>query len=171
MPIAKVYGTAVYIVDVVYINDLKTVTKPLVVGRIKNNNIEKIIFEANNGGDEYCDYVKEDLRDLGYRLDIRSQKAPGNKSKTARIQSVTDEVLGISPEYQLYFLDKENRKSKPMYERFMKDLLKYNTSAKFVGRQKDDCADSIAMLISNVLEARIQEAKASSNYSRSDLGF
>ena len=160
-----------YIVDVVYNNKTKEVTRPIVVGQIKNNKIEKIIFEANNGGDEYCDKVKEELQKDGYRLDIRSQKAPTTKSKTARIQSVTDEVLGVSPEYQVYFLDKEARKNKPMYVAFMKDLFKYNTGAKFIGRQKDDCADSLGMLISNVLEARVVEAKAVSNFSRGDLGF
>lgn len=169
MPIAKVYGTAVYIVDIVYMNETKEVTKPVVCGQIRNNGIEKIIFEANNGGDEYCDYVKEELRENGYRLDIRSQKALGNKSKTARIQSVTDEVKGVSPQYQLYFLDKEARKGKPMYQKFMKDLFKYNTGAKFVGKQKDDCADSLAMLISNVLESRVQKPVAKSNFSRADL--
>lgn len=169
MPIAKVYGTAVYIVDIVYMNETKEVTKPVVCGQIRNNGVEKIIFEANNGGDEYCDYVKEELRECGYRLDIRSQKALGNKSKTARIQSVTDEVKGLSPQYQLYFLDKEARKSKPMYQKFMKDLFKYNTGAKFVGKQKDDCADSLAMLISNVLESRVQKPVAKSNFSRADL--
>ena len=171
MPIAKVYGKAVYIVDIVYSNKTKEITRPIVEGAIKNNKVEKIIFEANNGGDEYCDKVKEDLEKNFYKLDIRSQKAPTNKSKTARIQSVTDEVLGISPEYQIYFLDKEVRKNKPMYVAFMKDLFKYNTGAKFIGRQKDDCADSLAMLISNVLEARTIETKAASNFSRSDLGF
>ena len=171
MPIAKVYGHAVYIVDVVYNNKTKEVTRPIVEGAIKNNKVEKIIFEANNGGDEYCDKVKEELQKDFYKLDIRSQKAPTNKSKTARIQSVTDEVLGLSPEYQVYFLDKEARKNKPMYVAFMKDLFKYNTGAKFVGKQKDDCADSLAMLISNVLEARVVEAKATSNFSRGDLGF
>ena len=171
MPIAKVYGSRVYIVDVVYVNDYKNATKPLVVGQIKNNKVEKIIFEGNNGGDEYCEFVKEDLIDIGYKLDIRSQKAPTNRSKTARINAVTDEVKGISPEYQLYFLDREARKKKPMYEKFMKDLLKYNTGSKFVGRQKDDCADSIAMLISNVLEARSKRAKAESKVSRKELGI
>lgn len=132
MPIAKVYGKAVYIVDVVYSNKTKEITRPLVEGGIKRNRVEKIVFEGNNGGDEYCDRVKEDLSKEGYRLEIRAQKAPTNKSKTARIVSVTDEVIGESEEYQVYFLDKEARKGKWMYEMFMKDLLKYNTSAKFV---------------------------------------
>lgn len=171
MPIAKVYGTQVYIADVVYDNSTKEVTRPLVIGAIKNNKIEKEIFEANNGGDEYCDKVKEELLKEGYRMEIRSQKAPGNKSKTARIMAVSDEVKGVSPEYQIYFLDREARKGKPMYERFMKDLLKYNTASKFIGRQKDDCADSLAILISQVLEARVVEAKAVSNFSRKDIGF
>ena len=171
MPIAKVYGTQVYIADVVYNNGTKEVTRPLVIGAIKNNKIEKDIFEANNGGDEYCDKVKEELLKDGYKLDIRSQKAPGNKSKTARIMAVSDEVKGVSPEYQLYFLDREARRGKPMYEKFMKDLFKYNTASKFIGRQKDDCADSLAILVSQVLEARTVQAKAVSNFSRSELGF
>lgn len=168
MPIAKVYGTSVYIIDVVYNNSTKEVTRPIVIGAIENNGIEKVIFEANNGGDEYCDKVKESL---SKKIDIRSQKAPTNKSKTARIMSVTDEVMGVSPEYQVYFLDKEARKKKPMYEKFMKDLLKYNTASKYIGRQKDDCADSLAILINQVLESRVVQSKAVSRYSRKDLLF
>ena len=171
MPIAKVYGKAVYITDVVYNNGTKEVTRPLVIGAIKNNKVEKEIFEANNGGDEYCDKVKEQLREEGYIMDIRSQKAPANKSKTARIMAVTDEVKGLSPEYQLYFLDFEHRKEKPMYKKFMQDLLKYNTASKFIGRQKDDCADSLSILIRDVLESRIEKTKAVSNFSRKDIGF
>ena len=171
LPVAKVYGKAVYLTDVIYNNGTKETTRPLVIGGIRNNQIEKIIFEANNGGDEYCDKVKEKLAEDGYKLDIRSQKAPSNKSKTARIMSVTDEVMGVSPEYQLYFLDAESRNRKPMYKKFMKDLLKYNTASKYIGRQKDDCADSLAILFNQVLEARSIEPKASSNYSRRDIGM
>lgn len=170
MPIAKVYGTSVYIVDVVYDDGTKEITKPKVLGAIKGKNIEKIIFEANNGGDEYCDSIKEKLREEGWKkIDIRSQKAPTTKSKGARIQAVTDEIKGVSPEYQLYFLEPEFRND--MYKKFMRDLFKYNTSAKFQGKQKDDCADSIAMLVTNVLEARVMKTEARSNFSRADLGF
>lgn len=169
MPIAKVYGTRVYITDVVYMNGTKEETRPVVVGRIINNRIEKDIFEANNGGDEYCDIVKDTLREEGYKMDIRSQKAPSRLSKTARIQAVTDEVKGVSPRYQVYFLKASKRG--PMYKQFMKDLLKYNTSSKFIGKQKDDCADSLAMLITNVLESRVKKNEARSNFSRNDLGF
>jgi hypothetical protein len=171
MPIAKVYGKAVYIVDIVYNNQTKEVTRPIVIGAIRSNKIQKIRFEANNGGDEYCDIVKSNLRENGYRAEIYSEKAPSNKSKTSRIISVTDEVTGLSPEYTIYFLDKEARKTKGMYVNFMKDLFKYNTGAKFVGKQKDDCADSLAMLISDVLEARVSRNIAKSSYSRSDLNF
>ena len=171
MPIAKVYGTQVYITDVVYNSGTKEVTRPLVVGSLRGNKVEKVIFEANNGGDEYCDKVKSELSKENYKLDIRSQKALGNKSKTARIMSVSDEVKGVSPEYQLYFLDREARKGNQMYIQFMKDLFKYNTASKFIGRQKDDCADSLAILVSQVLEARTIQPKAVSNFSRKDIGF
>lgn len=169
MPIAKVYGTAVYIVDIVYHNGTKEVTRPYVAEGLMKNKVQKVEFEANNGGDEYCDRIKDRLAEKGYRMEIKSAKAPTNKSKTSRIISVTDEVLGISPEYQLYFL--EERKRNNMYRAFMKHLLKYNTSMKFVDRQKDDCADSLAILVTKVLESRVTKAKAQSNYSRKDLRF
>lgn len=169
MPIAKVYGTAVYITGIVYDNRTKEVTKPRVIGAIERNKIEKMVFEANNGGDEYCDSVKEKLREDRYRASISSQKAPTNKSKGARIQAVTDEVKGVSPEYQLYFLEPELRDDD--YKKFMKDLFKYNTASKFQGKQKDDCADSLAGLISNVLEARTIKNEARSTFSRRDIGI
>lgn len=169
MPIAKVYGTSVYIVDIVYNDKTKEITRPIVIDAIQKHKIQKIRFEANNGGDEYCDIVKERLKENGYRLEIYSEKAPTRLSKTSRIVAVTDEVKGISSQYQLYFLEQEYRNDN--YKKFMKDLFKYNTGSKFVGKQKDDCADSLAMLVTNVLESRVNKPKATSKFSRYDLGF
>ena len=43
MPIVKVYGTAVYVTDVVYSNKSTTITKPMVLGKILNSKVILLI--------------------------------------------------------------------------------------------------------------------------------
>lgn len=168
MPIVKVYGTAVYVTDVVYSNQSKTVTKPMVMGKILNENVQKAYFEANNGGEEYGDDVKRMLKEEhNYKGLIMSEKAPGNKSKLTRILAAKDEITGISPNFQLIFLDKEHRSQE--YALFMKHVLLFNTSAKFQGKQKDDCVDSLSMIVAHILESRVQKASVKSEFSRGDM--
>lgn len=168
MPIVKVYGNAVYIVDVVYNNKTKVITKPEVMGRILKYDVQKAYFEANNGGDEYADDIKKELKEKhNYKGLITSDKAPSNKAKLTRIIAARDEIVGISPNYQLIFLDKEHRSQE--YSLFMKHILLFNTSAKFQGKQKDDCVDSLSMIVSKILESRMVKAEAKSNFSRNDM--
>lgn len=168
MPIVKVYGNAAYIVDVVYCNKTKTVTKPLVQAAFLKYGIQKGYFEANNGGDEYADDIKKELIEKhNYKGYITSDKAPSNKSKLTRILAARDEITGVSPNYQLIFLDKEHRS--PEYALFMKHVLLFNTSAKFQGKQKDDCVDSLSMIVSKILESRVSRPEAKSEYSREDF--
>ena len=132
--------------------------------------IMNIIYysEANNGGEEYADDVKRELKEKhDFKGLITSAKAPSNKSKLTRILAARDEIVGVSPNYQLIFLDKEHRT--PEYALFMKHLLLFNTSAKFQGRQKDDCVDSLSMLVAYVLQSRVAKAQVKSEYSREDL--
>ena len=68
------------------------------------------------------------------------------------------EIKGVSTEYQLIFLDKEHRS--PEYEGFMKQLFKFNQSAKYIGKQHDDVPDALASLVSNVLEVKISKSVA-----------
>lgn len=168
MPIVKVYGNAAYVVDVVYNNKTKTITKPLVQGAILRYGVQKAYFEANNGGEEYADDIKKDLKEEhNYKGYIWSDKAPSNKAKLTRINAARDEIVGISPNFQLIFLDKEHRSRE--YSLFMKHILLFNTSAKFQGKQKDDCVDSLSMIVSRILESRVEKAQATSNYSRRDM--
>ena len=170
MPIVKVYGTAVYVTDVVYSNKSKTITKPIVMGKILKENVQKAYFEANNGGEEYGDDVKRMLKDEhNYKGLITSEKATNNKSKLTRILAAKDEITGICPNYQLIFLDKEHRTQE--YALFMKHIFLFNTSAKFQGKQKDDCVDSLSMIVWYILESRVVKAQAKSEYSRKDMDY
>ena len=41
---------------------IKELTRPMVVGKLLQHTPHQIRFEANNGGDEYADFVDEELK-------------------------------------------------------------------------------------------------------------
>ena len=99
MPIIYKYGENVYLHDVVFNRGDKTVTYPVVIGRIKQHLPHKARFEANNGGHEYADNVDKELRKDGVHINVFSRKAPNNQSKLARIIQFAPDINKL-----LYFV-------------------------------------------------------------------
>jgi predicted phage terminase large subunit-like protein len=135
MPICYVYGEDAYVVDVVFNNGDKEVTRPIVVGKLKQHLPHQTRFEANNGGDEYADKVDEMLRKEGIKLNISHRKSPSTASKLSRIIQAAPDIK------KLYFLDKKHRSKE--YSKFMKELTSFMQTGK---NKHDDAADSLAML-------------------------
>ena len=136
MPIAYEYEDgSVYIVDVVYNNGDKNVTRPIVVGKLARHLPHQTVFEANNGGDEYCDIVDKALREKGIRLNLTHQKAPSNKSKLARIIQAAPDIK------KFIFLDKQHRDKE--YAAFMREVTSFVQTGK---NKNDDATDSLALL-------------------------
>lgn len=136
MPFAYIYDGAVYIHDVVFNDKDKTITQPIVVGRIKQHHPHQIRMEANNGGTEYADKIDEQLRSEGVRVNITSRRAPNTTSKLARIIQYAPEIK------RFYFID-DGHASKE-YKRFMKQLTTFVMTGK---NPHDDAADSLAQLV------------------------
>ena len=156
MPIGYVYGNEVYIHDVLFVNQMDdNSTRPLVCQKLIENNVSKAGFEENNGGKLYADLIVGDLKRSGYRCNITTHKAPTNKSKLDRILSCQSDIKGIATEhgtYRIYFKAKSIRKDNKQYNDFMKNL--HNWSQKEGSTQKrqhDDAPDSLAGLLTNVL--------------------
>ena len=135
MPIAKVYGSDCYIDGVVFNNGDKTVTRPIVIGTLKQHKPHMVRWESNNGGDEYGGIVDEKLRQDGVRVNMSYKKAPTNQSKMSRIIQFAPDIK------RFYFLDERHRDSE--YERFMRELTLFTVSGKNL---HDDAPDSLAML-------------------------
>lgn len=136
MPVAYVYGQDVYIADVVFNNGDKTVTRPLVIGKLKQHHPHMVRWESNNGGDEYGGIVDEKLREDGVRINMSYKKAPTNQSKLSRIIQYAPDIK------RFYFLDDKHRDSE--YERFMREITLFTVSGK---NPHDDAPDAVAMLV------------------------
>lgn len=135
MPIAYVFGNSVYVVDVVHNDKDKSITQPIVAGRIKEYHPHQVRFEANNGGSEYAEKVDEMLRSDNFHTNITSRKSPPNKSKLSRIIQYSPDIL------KFYFIDKKNRTKE--YDEFMRQVTTFTVSGK---NKHDDAPDSLSML-------------------------
>ena len=136
MPIAYVYGSDVYIPAVVFNNGDKTVTRPVVIGKLKKYVPHMVRWESNNGGDEYGGIVDEALRQDGVRINMSYKKAPTTQSKLSRIIQFAPDIK------KFYFLDEKHRDSE--YDKFMREVTTFTVSGKNL---HDDAPDSLGMLV------------------------
>ena len=135
MPIAYIYGDAVYIHDVVFNNGDKTITYPAVIGRLKQHLPHRVRFEANNGGHEYADHVDRALRNDGVHINIFSKSAPNKQSKLARI-------IQFAPDIKKFYFLADKYRSKE-YRAFMREVTLFVQTGK---NPHDDAPDSLAQL-------------------------
>lgn len=136
LPICYVFGDTGYVHDVVFNTGDKTVTRPLVIGKLKQHYPHMVRWESNNGADEYGGIVDEKLRQEGVRINMSYKKAPTNQSKLSRIIQFAPDIK------KLYFRDEKHRE--PEYEKFMRELTLFTVSGKNL---HDDAPDSLAMLV------------------------
>jgi predicted phage terminase large subunit-like protein len=134
MPILYKFGADVYVHDVVFNRGDKTVTYPVVVGRLKHHLPHKARFEANNGGHEYADNVDKELRKDGVHINVFSRKAPNNQSKLARI-------IQFAPDIKRFYFLADRYRSKE-YREFMREVTTFVQTGK---NPHDDACDSLAM--------------------------
>lgn len=135
MVFAYIYGQDVYIHDVVFNRGDKNVTYPVVIGKVKQHEIHKARFEANNGGSEYASYVDAELRKLGVHVNIFSRRAPSTQSKLARI-------IQFAPDIKKFYFIAEEHRSKE-YKEFMREVTTFVQTGK---NPHDDSVDSLSQL-------------------------
>ena len=176
MPIVDEYEDGdCKLVDWYFINKAdKTVTKPAVIQKIKQHKISRMCFEANNGGDEYADDIKRQLKEDRVECYVESKKAPTTMSKTDRILNHQAEIRGSeASKYRLVIPERESIKGNKMFNEALNQVFKFNqsTSKNVRKKQHDDAPDSLSGLFANVLGVGGNYGKAVSNISRQSLGI
>lgn len=137
MPIGYEYPNGdVYIPSWTFNKGPKEVTIPIVTGKIMGERLTEICFEANNGGDMYCDKVSDELRKQNYHCSCSYKKAPGNMEKMTKMVAYSGDVkkhfVFLAPEYQ----DQE-------YSDAMDEL---NMTVQIGDNEHDDAGDGITQL-------------------------
>jgi len=136
MPVAMIYGNAVYIVDVVFDDSPAEVTKPECAKCLIENKVASAVFESNNAGQYYARDVDQIIRDRGYSVGIRTKRTISNKQ--TRIEFASDNI-----KKNFYFKHPSTYKRGSQYWNFMKEVTTYTRSGKV---PHDDAPDSLSLL-------------------------
>lgn len=174
-PIAYVYGYEVYIEDVYYKNNVDIdISRRDLLEKLIKHKVQRVGIEKNNAGITYAELVTLDARGKGFRINVTTHSAPPIKSKRDRIMSCQSEIKGVAANettYRIYFKSDEERKNNTQYNLFMKHIYEWSEADGSIQKtQKDDCIDSVASLLINVLSAKpIGKAKSNKQLDRYGL--
>lgn len=136
MPVAMIYGSDVYIVDVVFDDSPAEVTKPECAKCLIENKVASAVFESNNAGQYYARDVDQIIRECGYSVGIRTKRTISNKQ--TRIEFASDNI-----KKNFYFKHPSTYKRGSQYWNFMKEVTTYTRSGKV---PHDDAPDSLSLL-------------------------
>lgn len=136
MPIGYVYGSEVFIVDVVFDNSPSNITRPECAKKLVEHNVSVAVFESNNAGTYFAKDVEEDVKKLGGKTSIRTKRTISNK--LTRIEYASDNI-----KKNFYFLDRSKYEPNSQYGRFMREVTTMTRSGKV---PHDDAPDSLSLL-------------------------
>ena len=138
-PVIYQYGDDLYIHDVVYDNNDKRVTQPLIVKKVIDNNVQALFIEATKMTASYTQEIDALLKEKGLRVNIQSttKHFTGNGKE----QRIFDKAPDIRE--RMIFLESGKRSKE--YEMFMQNLFAFSIGKR---NQHDDAPDSLVIALS-----------------------
>ena len=130
-PVGYIFGTDVYVTDVIFTTDPIEVTQPLVAAMLDRHKVKRSRFESNNGGKGFAMKVKELIKG---RTSIRWKPTVTNKHTR---------IMMESPNIKLNFHFRSDIDPGGDYWKYLDELCKYKKSG---GNKHDDAADGTTML-------------------------
>lgn len=134
-PLCKAYGDKVYVVDVIYTNEDKTISQPTIARKARDNEITTLRVEANKTLESYVEGIEEELSKLNYRCNVEMVSAPTLVAKNIRIYEKKSDIIN-------HFVFLESGKRSKEYEQFMQNVFSFKANGK---NKHDDAPDSLAM--------------------------
>ena len=132
-PVCYQYGDEIYVVDVVYSNEEKTITQPKLANIIMKYKVDKVQVEATKMTMDFKDGIESNLK--SYKCTMTTKAAPTNKAKEQRI-------FDKAPDIREHFIFLEDGKRSKEYQLFMQNVYSF----KITGKNKhDDAPDSLCM--------------------------
>lgn len=145
MPVCLQYDENFYIIDVVFNNGDKKITRPLVVNMCMKYLVRTIRFEETKTTADYREWCEEQWKEKGFKINSFGKAAPNNIAKKDRIFNKAPEIK------EMYFLQSEFRSQE--YNAFMKNMREFKMEGKV---KHDDAPDSMAQLCDMKFERRRQ---------------
>lgn len=151
MPIMAQWGNdPPLMIDCVFMRGAYDVTEPVVVGKIMANRVNRVCFEANNGGEFYSKDIKDTLKAQGIPCSVTSKPAGTRMSKEARIIQHSPAILDF------VYLSADEYPADNQYRNFMQNLVTYTMEG---SSEHDDAPDSLAGVATLLRSNMVAKAK------------
>jgi len=134
-PICYQYGDEYYIVDVIFDDGDKFVTRPRIRDKILEHKVQAAQFEGTITNSDYYEWIENELRNKGYRLNMTMKPASTRQKKEYRIRDRAPEIR------EMFFLQSDFRSKE--YQKFMQNVFSFKLNGK---NKHDDAPDSLGML-------------------------
>ena len=133
------YGEDLFVPDVVYNNNDKTVTQPLIMGAIERHHASAVKIEATKTTASYGEDIDKALRGKGIRINMQLNTSNWTS------QGKRDRIVAVSPDIRSHMIFLQEGKRSKEYSQFMQNLYSFT----FVMRKnaKDDAGDVCASCI------------------------
>lgn len=152
MPIAYLYGTDVFIEDVVFSDALPTYTKPECARKLLKHKVQQATFESNQAGTYFCRDVEEMVRAGGGLTAFKTKFTTSNKE--TRIITASDSILE-----HFYFKDSSLYDPQSDYGQMIKALTSYTRLARNQKNQHDDAPDGLSLLENEIRRLSTAQVK------------
>lgn len=149
-PVCAQFGDDIYVVDVVYSNDDKKITQPMIVGAVEKYNVAAMKVEGTKMTASYGEDIDTMLREKGKRINmvINTSHFTGNGKQ----QRIYDKAPDIRE--HMYFLS-DGKRNKG-YSMFMQNVFSFTVNGKV---KHDDAPDSLAMAIDFAFNGGVARAE------------
>jgi predicted phage terminase large subunit-like protein len=134
-PICYQYGEDIFVDDVVYDNNDKKVTQPLIVNKAMKHGVQAMEIEATKTTEDYKKGIEDKFKELDYHINIMTRSAQGKNGKQQRI-------FDKAPDIRDHMIFRESGKRSKEYELFMQNVFSFKMFAK---NKNDDAPDSLCM--------------------------
>lgn len=134
-PICVQYGEMIYVPDVVFSNEEKNVTQPLIAQKCKQWHVSIVQIEASKSLMGYVDGVQAECRKLEISTSVRSKPAGTKISKQ-------NKIFAEAPNIREKFVFIKSGKRHKEYEKFMQNVYSFKIQGK---NEHDDAPDSLSM--------------------------
>lgn len=160
MPICYQYDNLFYIIDVVFNNGDKKITRPLIVDSCMKYKVRTIRFEETKTTADYREWCEAKWKEYGFTINSFGKAAPNNVAKKDRIFNKAPEIK------EMYFLHPSLRSKE--YNAFMKNMREFKMEGKV---KHDDAPDSMSQLCEMKFAVASAKAEATQNPFRGGYGY
>lgn len=151
-PVVAQYGEDLFVPAVVFCNEDKTITEPMIVGTVEKYHVTAMKIEGTKTTASYGEDIDDRLREKGIKINLTTNTSHfTGKGKL-------DRIIARAPDIRARMIFLQDGKRPKEYSQFMQNMFSFTYNGK--GSKHDDAPDVCAMVIDFVDHGGMAKAES-----------